>query len=295
MLQINPLTHPSYGHEKTYRVSITSGYPNPEEWNTLTQGMLLDGDPNPTRPCIVEVVDFDRRSLVTTVDIIIREGKNRQIRRMFEGIGHDVRSITRISHGPIRLKDLRPGEWRSLEQWEVDKLKNLTTKTLKSPQKLAPSPTRGDSRNRAGSGPGARTSSRASQQSHYETHPRDILDDEEDEWNMTGAWDRSGVRKAVAPARGSGKNVSSSRKNSEPAPVSEEEYEWQTASWARQDDRQPQGGGKGRGKGGGAKGKGERKARMTEGDLILEKLSKGENLKAPSWEGDGKVEREMRS
>lgn len=64
----------------------------------------------------MEVVDYDRRSLVTTVDVIIREGKNRQIRRMFEGIGHKVRSITRISHGPIRLKSLRPGEWRSLEQ-----------------------------------------------------------------------------------------------------------------------------------------------------------------------------------
>lgn len=176
-------------------------------------------------------------------------------------------------------------------QWEVDKLKNLTTKTLKSPKKLAPSPTRGDSRNRAGSGPKARTSSRASQQYHQETHPRDVLDDEEDEWNKTGAWDRSGVRKAVAPGRGSGKN--SSRRKSEPpaAPVSDEDYEWQTTSWARKDDRQPQGGGKVRG----AKGKGERRARMTEGDLILEKISKGEKLKAPSWEGDGKVERERRS
>lgn len=45
--QINPLTHPSYGHEKTYRVSLTSGYPTAEEWEILTQGMLLDGDPNP--------------------------------------------------------------------------------------------------------------------------------------------------------------------------------------------------------------------------------------------------------
>lgn len=69
-----------------------------------------------TRPCIVEVVNYDRRTRVTTVDIIIREGKNRQIRRMFEGIGHDVKSITRVSHGPIRIKNLRPGEWRELEQ-----------------------------------------------------------------------------------------------------------------------------------------------------------------------------------
>lgn len=64
----------------------------------------------------MEVVNYDRRTQVTTVDIIIREGKNRQIRRMFEGIGHEVKSITRVSHGPIRIKNLRPGEWRELEQ-----------------------------------------------------------------------------------------------------------------------------------------------------------------------------------
>lgn len=76
----------------------------------------LDSLRSSTRPCIVEVVNYDRRTRVTTVDIIIREGKNRQIRRMFEGIGHDVKSITRVSHGPIRIKNLRPGEWRELEQ-----------------------------------------------------------------------------------------------------------------------------------------------------------------------------------
>ena len=95
---------------QTNHYKATNKYESPPP-NPLRHASILS-----TRPCIVEVVDFDRRSLVTTVDIIIREGKNRQIRRMFEGIGHDVRSITRISHGPIRLKDLRPGEWRSLEQ-----------------------------------------------------------------------------------------------------------------------------------------------------------------------------------
>lgn len=135
-------------------------------------------------------------------------------------------------------------------------------------------------------------SSGTSQQYHQETHRRDVLDDEEDEWNKTGAWDRSGVRKAAALPRGSGSNSASNGKKPQPEPVSEEDYEWQTASWARKDDRQPQGG---KGRGGKAKGKGERKARMTEGDLILDKLAKGEKLKAPSWEGDGKVERERRS
>eukprot|EP00752_Nemacystus_decipiens_P008126 g7266.t1 len=279
---INPLTHPSYGHEKTYRVSLTSGYPTAEEWEILTQGMLLDGDPNPTRPCIVEVVNYDRRTRVTTIDIIIREGKNRQIRRMFEGIGHSVKSITRVSHGPIRIKSLRPGEWRELEQWEVEKLKNLTTKTLKSPAKrqLAPTPTRAESRHREAAG---RVSSRKTAQQHYHesAHRRDALDDEEDEWNRVGAWDRSGVRRAVPPAARS-------------AFVQDEELEWHTASWAREEDtRQTK---EGTGKGSRATGKGRRKAKVSEADRILEKIVKGEvKLDAPAWEGGGRVDRDNRS
>lgn len=74
--------------------------------------------------------------------------------------------------------------------------------------------------------------------------------------------------------------------------ANDEDYEWQTASWARTDDRQAGGGG-GRAKG--DKGKGGKKARMTEADRILDKLSQGEPLKAPVWEGGGKVERDNRS
>ncbi|CAM9537769.1 unnamed protein product [Scytosiphon promiscuus] len=293
---INPLTHPSYGHEKTYRVALTSGYPTAEEWDVLTQGMLLDGDPNPTRPCIVEVVNYDRRTLVTTVDIIIREGKNRQIRRMFEGIGHEVKSITRVSHGPIRIKNLRPGEWRELEQWEVEKLKNLTTKTLKSPAKqLAPTPTRSEGRHRDAAA-GRLSSRKPSQQQYRESaYRRDPLDEEEDEWNKVGAWDRSGVRKAVAPtARGSAAAGSSNTGGgAQPVFVDDEELEWQTASWARTDDKKQTSEGTGKGS---RQKKGSRKASMNEGDRILEKINKGDiKLDAPAWEGGGRVDRDNRS
>ncbi|CAM9826102.1 unnamed protein product, partial [Discosporangium mesarthrocarpum] len=44
---INPLIHPSYGHEKTYRVTISSGFPDEDAWKRVTEGMLLEGDPNP--------------------------------------------------------------------------------------------------------------------------------------------------------------------------------------------------------------------------------------------------------
>ncbi|CAN0011151.1 unnamed protein product [Ectocarpus sp. 6 AP-2014] len=299
---INPLTHPSYGHEKTYRVALTSGYPTTEEWDVLTQGMLLDGDPNPTRPCIVEVVNYDRRTRVTTVDIIIREGKNRQIRRMFEGIGHEVKSITRVSHGPIRLKNLRPGEWRELEQWEIAKLKNLTTKTLKSPAKqLAPSPTRAEGRHRQAAAAGRMSSRMTSQQqSHGSEYRRDALDEEEDEWNQVGAWDRSGVRKAVAPSARAGAPATTASARGggtppqgEPAFFDDDDHEWQTASWARQDEKEPTRQGTGKGS---RSSSGKRKARVNEGDRILERIKKGDvKLEAPAWEGGGKVDRDNRS
>lgn len=147
------------------------------------------------------------------------------------------------------------------KQWEVEKLKNLTIKTLKSPKKLSGLQSRQ-------SGSVARSPSRASP-ARVQAQRRDSLDDEEDEWNQTGAWDRSGVPKSNADLVD----------------------EWQTASWARPDERQTGGGG-GRGK---AKGKGERKANITEADRILEKIAKGEQLKPSSWEGGGKVEREHNS
>lgn len=74
-------------------------------------------------------------------------------------------------------------------QWEIEKLKNLTTKTLKSPAKqLAPTPTRAEGRHREAAA--GRVSSRktAQQQYHESAHRRDVLDEEEDEWNQVLMW-----------------------------------------------------------------------------------------------------------
>lgn len=173
-------------------------------------------------------------------------------------------------------------ECTNIKQWEIEKLKNLTTKTLKSPVRVPRASSRNDGRT-----PGAwdsKNPSRTSQSRHQETQ-RDELDEEEDEWNRVGVWDKSGARKAKSPKGGSGTPI--------PVVVEDEEHEWQTASWARNDDRQTSGGG-----GSGNKGnrtKGGRKARMTEADRILEKLAQGDTIKAPAWEGGGKVEREKKT
>ena len=136
-------------------------------------------------------------------------------------------------------------------------MKNLTTKTLKSPPKLSPITPRG----------GNKISSR--NPSTGTRTPANALDQEEDEWNGGSAWDRSTGKSFVS-----------------------DEQEWHTTSWARDAEERVGGGG---GKGGKRGGKAGRRAKVTEADRILEKIGKGEKLKAPAWEGGGKVEREGRS
>lgn len=79
-----------------------------------------------------------------------------------------------------------------------------------------------------------------------------------------------------------------------PVFVEDEDHEWQTASWARKDDREPTK--EGTGKGSRATGKFSRKAKLNEGDRLLEKIKKGDvKLDAPAWEGGGRVDRDNRS
>lgn len=108
------------------------------------------------------------------------------------------------------------------------------------------------------------------------------------------------MRKAIAPsvrraaataaaAAGAGR-----AQTGQPAFVDDEELEWQTASWARSDERAPTS--EGTGKGTRATGKLGRKAKLSEGDRILEKIKKGDvKLDAPAWEGGGRVDRDNRS
>lgn len=114
-----------------------------------------------------------------------------------------------------------------------------------------------------------------------------------------GAWDRSGVRKATAPAARGATAAASARAQTgagvpQPVYVDDDELEWQTASWARNDEKAPTK--EGTGKGTRVTGKTTRKARMNEGDRILERINKGDlKLDAPDWEGGGRVDRDNRS
>jgi 23S rRNA pseudouridine2605 synthase len=109
----NRLTHPRYEVPRTYRARLRRP-PSDAELGRLRQGVELDD--GPTAPARV------RRVSPRVLEITIREGRNRQVRRMAEAIGNEVVELTRIAFGPLRLGDLGEGEARKLSKAELRRL-----------------------------------------------------------------------------------------------------------------------------------------------------------------------------
>lgn len=112
------LMHPRFGVEKTYRVEI-AGRLAPDDVPRLLDGLPLDDGRAGGAKVRVLAVRRDR----SLVDITIHEGRNRQVRRMFETLGHRVLNLTRTRFGPLRLGDLSPGQVRPLTGKEVQALR----------------------------------------------------------------------------------------------------------------------------------------------------------------------------
>jgi 23S rRNA pseudouridine2605 synthase len=119
------LTHPRHAVERVYE-SIVKGDPAESALEELRHGVSLDGER--TAPAQVRRVGTIGRGRQQTTKLMItlREGRNRQVRRMCAAVGHPVRHLSRVRMGPIRLGDLRTGQWRDLSPAEVDKLKNAS-------------------------------------------------------------------------------------------------------------------------------------------------------------------------
>ncbi len=111
----NHLTHPRYGVEKTYRV-VCDGTLSASEIALLTNGVELED--GLTAPAKVTNI---RKSTTggTAFSITIHEGRNRQIRRMLEAVGHRTLRLKREAYGPLKLGELKPGEWRYLSEAEI--------------------------------------------------------------------------------------------------------------------------------------------------------------------------------
>ena len=100
------LTHPSFGVEKEYLAEV-EGTPSRGALRRLREGVELDD--GPTAPARVSLVGDH------TLRITIHEGRNRQVRRMCEAVGHPVRRLVRVRIGPLADRRLAPGEWRPLD------------------------------------------------------------------------------------------------------------------------------------------------------------------------------------
>ena len=116
------LTHPRHGTERTYEAEVT-GVPDDRALARLRDGIVLDG--RRTRPARVARLPAPRPGRAA-LRITIREGRNRQVRRMCEAVGHPVRRLVRTRFGPVRDPRLAPGTWRDLRPAEVRALKAPT-------------------------------------------------------------------------------------------------------------------------------------------------------------------------
>lgn len=110
-------THPRHQVNKTYIAEVV-GEPSREALQKLRDGIMLDR--RLTSPAKVELLRQNKRRAVLRLSI--HEGRNRQVRRMCEAIGHPVRSLKRVAIGGLGLGSLKPGEWRYLSSKDLKKI-----------------------------------------------------------------------------------------------------------------------------------------------------------------------------
>src|SRR5215213_3103947 len=109
------LTHPRYGVKKVYRARVQPGRLSPRALEALKSGVELED--GKTAPAQV------RQPATGVVEITIREGRKRQVRRMLEAVGHRVVELERVAFGPLGLRGLEPGKSRRLTKAEVERLR----------------------------------------------------------------------------------------------------------------------------------------------------------------------------
>ena len=114
------LTHPKFEVEKEY-LAVIQGEISREEVLKLQAGVIVDGEKTaPSKVRVTEITDH-----TTSLSVIIHEGRNRQVRKMFEAVNKKVIHLTRIRHGELTLSGLKKGQWRHLTQEEIEYLENI--------------------------------------------------------------------------------------------------------------------------------------------------------------------------
>lgn len=145
------LTHPRHGIERTYEARV-AGMPDEEDLERLRNGIPLDG--KRTLPAQAMLLTRgpakagrsvregrEKEGRTSVVLMTIREGRNRQVRRMCEAVGHPVDKLKRTRIGPLSDRYLKPGEWRELTAKEITTLRALASRPLQGrPRRAAASP-----------------------------------------------------------------------------------------------------------------------------------------------------------
>ena len=121
----NMISHPSTHFAKTYRVTVHPRITE-EQLTSLTTGVVIDG--RPSMPASVRVITAEKER--TVLEIVLEEGRNRQIRKMCEALGLEVARLKRTAIGPIKLGMLQPGQWRELTPDEMRSIRNYSNKLL---------------------------------------------------------------------------------------------------------------------------------------------------------------------
>lgn len=114
------ITHPKHEMTKTYTVTL-KGMITTEEVEQLRKGVTIEE--YTTRPAKVKILKTDEEKQISRLEIVIHEGKNRQIRKMCEAVGRKVLALHRSKVGTIEVKDLPLGKWRYLQPKEIESLK----------------------------------------------------------------------------------------------------------------------------------------------------------------------------
>jgi len=109
------LLHPRHQVPRTYRAHVGGGRPGPRSLRALREGVELED--GRTAPAGV------REVRPGVLELTLREGRKRQVRRMCAAVGHPVQALARTRFGPLELRDLAPGGWRVLSPAEVERLR----------------------------------------------------------------------------------------------------------------------------------------------------------------------------
>lgn len=129
------LAHPRFQVERVYRV-LVAGQPTQEVLNQLLDGFYFTEGKFRVR----QAKKIRTKGQSTLLEIIITEGQNREVRRLFARIGHKVMSLQRIQFGPLRLGELAPAEYRPLRAQELDRLRELAESAPARPRRFVKRP-----------------------------------------------------------------------------------------------------------------------------------------------------------